>query len=199
MFIFRAATWIFSGGLFVQQRYFLKCDGRAKLAGRAMSSPLSFMHYVCYIMSVHLCIEKSELSQLAHHLFVHNDCWQSSHVSLSTAQKSALLRLLHSWYMQLFIYVSLWPHIPFDDGQGCWWTGNLLLLMPCTPRIPSSVGFTGIAYHFQFKIARQQWHKRCHIPRRCSVYFVVWHRPDLLRSTIYRNCEEVTRKSSMAK
>lgn len=63
MFIFRAATWIFSGGLFLQQRWFLKCDGRAKLAGRAMSSPLSFKHYVCYIMSVHLCTDRSELSQ----------------------------------------------------------------------------------------------------------------------------------------
>lgn len=63
MLIFRAATWTFSGGWLLQQSEFLKWDGRATLAGRTMSLLLSFMHYVCYIMSVPLCTEESEPSQ----------------------------------------------------------------------------------------------------------------------------------------
>lgn len=155
----------------------MKCDGRAKLAARAISLLLSFMHYVCYIMSVHLCIERSELSQTV---------WLI--LFLSTLSVGSLVMLVYqghrSWLCQDFFTIdtrslsfifSYNPRISFDDG-------NLLFLTPCAHDIPSSAGFTGIVCQFQFKFARQWWHLLYHIPRRYSVSFVVWHWPDLPQS-----------------
>lgn len=62
------------------------------------------------------------------------------------------------WYTietRNFSFISLWPHIPFDDWQGCWWTRNLLFLTPFAHPVTFSAGFTGIALLFQFKFSRQ--------------------------------------------
>lgn len=128
-------------------------------------------------MSVHLCIERSELSQTV---------WLI--LFLSTLSVGSLVMLVYqghrSWLCQDFFTIdtrslsfifSYNPRISFDDG-------NLLFLTPCAHDIPSSAGFTGIVCQFQFKFARQWWHLLYHIPRRYSVSFVVWHWPDLPQS-----------------
>lgn len=147
-----------------------------------MSLLLSFMHDVCYITSVHLCSERSELSQTVWLILFLNTLTVGSPV-MSRAQTSALLGLL-TIDARSFLFLFPYGHI-FFLMTDCWWTGNLLFLTPCTRRIPSSAGFAGIAGRFQLK-----W----------VVLFPCLFDMGLtfLSPGRDQNREEVTRKSTMA-
>lgn len=112
---------------FSQQRYFLKClkcDGRAKLAGRGMSSPLSFMQYVCYIITVHLCIEKSELSQTVWLIFLYTLTVGSAVMLVYQGHRSWLCQDFFTTDAHSFSFIFCYdPKFPF-------WIGNFLSICP---------------------------------------------------------------------
>lgn len=147
-----------------------------------MSLLLSFMHYVCYIMSVPLCTEESELSQTV---------WLI--LFLCTLAVESLVMLAcqghRSWPYQDFfttdtrslLFICPYGHVFFlmtdraADGQ------KIFFFSPPAPVVsPPQPAPQEHRANSIFNLLINNGVNK--IPNRCSVSLFVWHGPDLPQS-----------------